>query len=405
MVRITLHRTPLTAGICVLAAAIVPPISFSQPASKFVADDEQRQLVDAINEIRAQEGPYSADLLDPYSALAVLYRESGDRRLAAAAIEQALQIVRANYGLRSLEQAPLLREQVLNDKASGHPEIAWTREQELLDLVRRHPDDLRTVPILREMGAERMDVLERYLAGQFPAEITLGCFYDPIPYDDVGSCYSGSKRDVVNSLLDDAWTRYFDAIKVLHRNRLYSSDELHDLEMELVRSSYAHDGFGVGRASLRRLFSYEVAKGAPRSSQIDALVQLADWDLLFVSARGAPLDLYEVAYAYLKLEETAQESIERVFSPDIPVVLPAFLPNPLMPDNTREHTGYIDVAFELTKFGQSRNIEIVGATENATRAAKEELVHLISRSRFRPRVTNGEFARTPPIVVRYYLRD
>ena len=405
MVSIALHRTPLTAGICVLAATIAPSISFSQPASPFVADDEQRQLVDAINEIRAQDGPYSADLLDPFTALAVLYRESGDRGLATAAIERALQIARANYGLRSLEQAPLLREQVLNEKASGNAETAWTLEQELLALVSRHPDDLRTVPILREMGDKRMDVLERYLAGQFPPEITLGCFYDPIPYDDVGSCYSGSKRVVVNSLLDDAWTHYFDAIKVLHRNKLYSSDELHELEMGLVRSSYAHAGYGVGRASLRRLFSYEIAKEAPFSSQVDALVQLADWDLLFVSNRGAPLDLYEAAYGYLKVEETAQESIEHLFSPDIPVVLPTFLPDPLASDETQEPTGYIDVAFELTKFGQSRDIEILGATGNATHAAKERLVQLISRSRFRPRVTNGEFGRTAPIVLRYYLTD
>jgi hypothetical protein len=405
MVGITLHRTPLTAGILVLAATLAPSIGFSQDLSPFVAEDEQRQLVDAINEIRAQEGPYSAELLDPFTALAVLYRESGDGKLAAAAIEQALQIVRANFGLRSLEQAPLLQEQLLNEKANGNAQMAWTLEQELLDLVSRHPTDLRTVPILREMGAKRMDVLERYLGGEFPAEITLGCFYDPIPYDDIGSCYSGSKRVVVNSLLDDAWTHYFDAINVLQRNELYASDELHDLEMELVRSSYAHEGFGVGRASLRRLFSYEVTTGAPLSSQIEALVQLADWDLIFVSNRGAPLELYTVAYEYLKLEKTGQESIERLFSPDLPVVLPTFLPNPLARDETQEPAGYIDIAFELTKFGQSRAIEILGASDNATNDAKQRLVHLVSRSRFRPRVTNGEFARTAPIVVRYYFND
>ena len=226
----------------------------------------------------------------------------------------------------------------------------------------RHPDDLRTVPILREMAAKRMDVLERYLGGQFPPEITLGCFYDPIPYDDIGSCYSGSKRVVVNSLLDDAWTHYFDAIKVLHRNELYASDELHDLEMELVRSSYAHDGFGVGRASLRRLFSYEVATGAPRSSQIDALVQLADWDLLFVSNRGAPLDLYEVAYEYLKLEETAKNRSNASSRRTYPSCFQRSCRTRWCRTKPREPTGYIDVAFELTKFGQSRDIEILGAT-------------------------------------------
>ncbi len=405
MVGITLHRTPLTVGIFALAATLAPSVGFSQALSRFVAEDEQRQLVDSINEIRAHEGPHSAQLLDPFTALAALYRESGDRKLAAAAIEQALQIVRANFGLRSLEQAPLLQEQLLNEEATGNAQMAWTLEQELLDLVKRHPSDLRTVPILREIGAKRMGVLQRYLSGEFPPEITLGCYFDPIPYDDIGSCYSGSKRVVVSSLLDDAWTHYFDAINVLQRNELYASDELRDLEMELVRSSYAYEVFGVGRASLRRLFSYEVMTGAPRSSQIDALVQLADWDLLFVSNRGAPLELYAVAYEYLKLEKAGQESIERLFSPDVPVVLPTFLPNPFARDETREPSGYIDIEFELTKFGQSRAIDILGASDNATNEAKQRLVHLVSRSRFRPRVTDGEFTRSARLLVRYYFND
>lgn len=402
---ITRHRTPLTVGIFVLAATLDPSVGFSQALSPFVAEDEQRRLLDDIDEIRAQGGVYSPELLDPFTDLAVLYRESGDSRLAAAAIEQALQIARANFGLRSLEQAPLLQEQLLNDAVKGNAQLAWTLEQELLDLVKRHPTDLRTVPILREMGAKRMGVLQRYLSGEFPPEITLGCYFDPIPYDDIGSCYSGSKRVVVNSLLDDAWTHYFDAINVLRRNELYTSAELRDLEMQLVRSSYAHEVFGVGRASLRRLFSYELMTEAPLASQIDALVHLADWDLLFVSNRGAPLDLYAVAYEYLKLEQAGQESIDRLFSPELPVVLPTFLPNPLARDETQEPSGHIDIAFEITKFGESRSIDILGASDNATSDAKQRLIHLISRSRFRPRVTNGEFTRSARMLVRYYFND
>ena len=405
MVCISVHRMPLTAGIFLLAAFIAPFATSSQNALPFGADDVERQLADTIDRIKTQEGPYSPNLVDPFRALALLYRESGNGTFAIATIEQALHIVRASYGLRSFEQAPLLREKILLEQDRGNVAEAWQLEQELLNLLSRHPVDLRTVPMLREIADKRIDVLEGYLDGQFRPEIVLGCFYDPFPEDDTGSCTSGSKRVVVHALVDDAATHYFEAIKVLLRNELYASGELRELETQLIRSSYSHGEYRIGRASVRRLISYEAVIGAPPTSQMDLVVQLADWDLLFATNRGPPLDLYERVHERLKLEETGQQAIDRIFSPEIPVVLPAFLPNPLVPDETKRRTGYIDVAFELTKFGQSRNVKILGATGNATDAAKEHLVHLITTSRFRPRVSGGQFARTAPIAVRYHLTD
>ncbi len=127
----------------------------------FVADDEERQLADTIDRIKTQEGPYSPNLLDPFRALALLYRESGNGTFALATIEQALHIVRASYGLRSFEQAPLLREKILLEQDRGNVAEAWQLEQELLNLLSRHPVDLRTVPMLREIADKRIDVLEQ----------------------------------------------------------------------------------------------------------------------------------------------------------------------------------------------------------------------------------------------------
>jgi hypothetical protein len=80
------------------------------------------------------------------------------------------------------------------------------------------------------------------------------------------------------------------------------------------------------------------------------------------------------------------------------------LPNPLASNETQESSGYIDIAFEITKYGTSRRIEILDTTTNATDAAKDRLVRVISRSRFRPRLTGDRFAFSP-VVVRYYLND
>jgi hypothetical protein len=92
-----------------------------------------------------------------------------------------------------------------------------------------------------------------------------------------------------------------------------------------------------------------------------------------------------------------------MFSPKTPVVLPSFLPNPLVSEQTPESKGYIDVAFEVSKYGKSEGIEIIGSTSNATDAAKRSLVRVIDRSTFRPRLTAGNVSEESPIVVRYYL--
>src|SRR5687767_6060630 len=104
----------------------------------------------------------------------------------------------------------------------------------------------------------------------------------------------------------------------------------------------------------------------------------------------------------LEQDGASQTSVEQLFGPPTPVVLPAFQPNPLARDATRAETGYIDVEFEITKYGRSRAVEILD-NANATHAAKQDLMTLIRSSRYRPRLTEGTFADATPVRMRYYL--
>jgi hypothetical protein len=72
------------------------------------------------------------------------------------------------------------------------------------------------------------------------------------------------------------------------------------------------------------------------------------------------------------------------------------------PCGAQPPTGHVDVAFAITKYGRARNVEILDAT-NATEADQADLVGLLKSSRFRPRLTDGEFADASPVVVRYEL--
>jgi hypothetical protein len=402
MVSFELRQTlEIAARLLVLAAVAAPYAVFSQRELDPGASDEQRQIVEQILGAQAQGGPFSAESIDPLRELALVYEERGDHALASAVIEQARQLVRANYGLHSLDQAPLLRQRIHNEEVRGNFPTAWDLEQDLLTLIRRHPDDLRTIPIWREIGDRRMQLLDRYLAGERPPQIMLGCYRG----QDIGSCHAGSREVAAQAILSEAYRSYGGAIRVFLRHEIYASDELRELEMELIRSSYEFGHYDVGRQSLRRLISYDVANSEPWLSRLNALIQMADWDLLFSPQKGVVLDTYLAAYEQLVRKGIEPQAIEQLFSPRIPVVLPTFLPSPLVSDETESSTGYIDVEFDLTKYGRSRRIEILDTTTNANDVAENELVRLIVLSRFRPRVTAGRLDHATPIVVRYYVNE
>ena len=427
----------LLSGIAVLGA--VPGTGFSQ------SESERVRIAEAIRAAEAKNGPRSADLIQPLTDLSQQYETEGRHALATAAVEQARQIVRANYGLHTLDQVSLIEQALENEQALGNLAMVEALEEELFDLARRHPADLRAVAIHRDLGARRMNLLRRFLAGEAPPEI----------YPEVG-WYSFTRDDVVSDLVSDAQSHYADAAAVLLRNDRYSSDELRDLELSIVRAgdvirqrnrpdTYAlgyrqyelqartntlwdlagsvssHDAdqrrqrvkymatrYHLGRESYRRLIAYDEtvsgpapADGAALARRARAHLDLADWDLLH-SANGVALDEYARVHEMLSADGQAEPLIEEIFAPPMPVVLPAFLPNPLETETSDRH---IDVTFEVTRYGEGRRVEILGATPDVSAAAKNELASLIKSSRFRPRVTDGEVARASLVVVRYYVGD
>jgi hypothetical protein len=460
--------------LVVVALGVTPGIGFSQAER---APDPAQRIFEAIEAAQAQEGPRSPALIQLLSELGTLYEAEGEHALATAALAEARHVVRATYGLHTLEQVPLIQQAVANQRALGNFAMVQALEEELLDLAERHPNDMRTVAIHRDAGARRVDVLRRFLAGETPGEV----------YPEAG-LFSFYRGDVIRQLASDAQIHFAGAAAVVLRNGLYSSDELRELETEIVRAGdvvrqrsrssirsappaapsmentfstasnnrlYRIDGdhafynpelvqrtsalsdlaargglqdapaalkgaatpaavghgmtsgYRIGRDSYQRLIAYdEAAYGssageAALRSRLEAYLRLADWELLY-SQNGAAFDQYAQVHELLTTADFGEPLIADIFSPPIPTVLPTFLPNPL---ETTPSARYIEASFEVTKYGESRRVEIVGAAPDVSDAAKEDLVSLIKASRFRPRVTDGKLGRVAPVVVRYYLNE
>jgi hypothetical protein len=451
------------------AAFVLTTFATAGPAAaaESDADGSQRQL-DQIQEMLSSASPFSAELLEPLTGLALLYQEADDHALALVALERAIQVLRVNRGLHTLDQVPLLRQKMRSEEARENHAAVWELEQQLLTLARRHSEDLRAAAVFAEIADRQMEALDEYIDGKRPPEVIYGCFYKQWPRGDGGSCIAGSRKIVVQGMLAEAQRNYADAIGVLLRNGLYGSEDLRELEMnllrgvDLVRTLY-YDGAAArplpmvpeyvgaesiepwrsriaavaqlaswelpyptgrsleaelsgnvvrkhlhmmspyhrGRQSLRRLYAYGAASSTSALGQAGAVVQMADWDLLY-SHNGQAVASYGLAHEMLERAAVPHSSIEELFAPATPVVLPAFQPNPLARDESRPSTGHIDVEFEITKYGRGRAVEIQAAV-NATDDAVDHLVTLIKSSRFRPRLVGGTFADASPVAMRYYL--
>jgi hypothetical protein len=361
----------------------------------------------------------------------------------------------------------LLRQLIDIEERRGNHGVAWRLEQDLLELLGRHPDDLRAVPYLREIAEDRLAVLAAFLDDEKPPQVEIGCFYKESVNSKSGSCASGGAKTVVHGLLSDAQAHYSQAIAIMLRNESYADGALGALEMDLLRvvarlrsfdgdprqshltvvprfaspdsyepwrsrsaaitqlakwtpsilpaaSSSDDDtieqrdaglkhSYYRGRQILRRVYAYAAANPNAELEQPTAMVLLADWELMY-SRRSEAMERYEKAHAMLAKHGAATAMIEHLFAPATPIVLPAFEPNPLARDETREAIGHVDIRFEITKSGRARRIAVVGS-ENATDMELGRVERLIASSTFRPRVVDNQFAESAPIAFRYHLYE
>jgi hypothetical protein len=177
---------------------------------------------------------------------------------------------------------------------------------------------------------------------------------------------------------------------------------LSELEGKLLRNSYDLRDYQTGRGSLVRLIYHDPENAEPMLRRIERLVQLADWDLLY-GQRPLAFDLYERTYAYLTQRDVAQASIDELFAPATPVSLPTFEPNLLAPELVDGATGYVDVVFDVSRYGRTSRIRVVDS--NASNAAQSRITRWLVNNRFRPRVAGGQVVDTSRIVARAYVQE
>jgi hypothetical protein len=334
----------------------------------------------------------------------LFYEENGDALLSTATTERVIAIIRANYGLHSLEQVPSVLRLARNAEARGDFQTVWNLEQRLLSLAERHPDNLNSVPIWRHFGDLRMDMLERYAAGELPPRMRFGCYHDNVTR--LSGCIAGSRSDAARGVLSEAHDYYRNAIDVLLRNDQYAGDEVRQLEMALAVSSFRYGRFFEGTAgcdrgleSLTRLHEYANRDPAAVEDRVNSLLQIAD-GMLVCRQNALALKVYEQAWELAHQEGLAPAAIESMFAPDKPIAVPSFMPGPLVAADAQGDDQSVEVEFELTRYGLTRDVDVL---ERKKPGVTGTVRRLIKGQRFRPFISDGEVRGSPRYVVRYSL--
>lgn len=354
--------------------------------------------LESIAAEESRNGPYSAELIELFTTLGLAHQEYGLHTNAVDALQRALQVKRVNEGLHTLDQVPLLRQLLASELAVGNVTEASELQERLLELAHRHLDDARAIPILRETGDRHVEAYERYLAGEAPPLATIN---GPTP----SMLYGAGLRQA----RDHYWT----AINSIWRADGYSHEELVALEQGLTRTFYLEAAarpdraerrewlYDVGRESHQRRLVYTVLNAGSAVDYAKAIIELADWTLLFAH-NGTSVRYYDDAYTLLIERSASDSEIDAVFPDDVAVRLPTFVASPLASTPSAQSRGYVDVAFELSKYGRARDIEVVGVSDETLEEAGKEVARTIAASRFRPKPTSLREAGTR-YESRYYI--
>lgn len=445
----------------------MPPLVASEDIEERGIDAATRQqmladidaYITAIGDNEEAEGPYSDQLTQDLFSAGLLYQKLEQHEEAVDFFVRAQNISRINAGLQdSMEQAPIIQSKTESLLALGQIRDADDSQDGLLQLYRDNygEESEEIVPALHAVGDWYMQAfLERSNIALISNRMNVQNFMSQTvsTADGVTGSNAADQMFAQNLTSTDepifklfqAQNNYFNAINILIKNKNYTHPEILDLERKLMTTSFlrthqenivyepdfylerktsatgtrldtsAQDimnssDYDVGLQSIQRSLSFVSVNPQRTYPQVaDAMLAEADWHMLFerkVVARRKYEEIYEFFTANPDFGVYAKDSVY----PDIPVVLPTFLPAP----NSRErlgipedadvsYFGYFDVSFSINRTGKARRIRINGQGGEVTRNMEIRLSQYLQNVLFRPRYDSEGRLDDDELRLRYYV--
>jgi tetratricopeptide (TPR) repeat protein len=419
----------------------------TQAGSYLIPDDLEataersiERYLENISAVEADDGPFAPALLEQYLSLGKAYQQNNEHTEAIEVLEKAEYISRINSGLFAAEQFVIVENLIGSYLATGETRKAFDRQQYLLFLNQQNfgEDSLQAVPVLRKLADWQMDSFSSAINAETPFTISIN--------SGGRGPRNATPREFAFSSLYLAQNTYFQAIRNLVNNNQLANPALPELELKLIEAVFLSANrrgllsdpdfymdprlvqtgsrimrrnlagnsvsFVNGRNAYLRMRIYEEHQATVNPLEVArTIIGLGDWHLLF-DRRTNAVKYYEEAAAYLRSQNVAEVAISNLLHPELPPQLPLFTALPhsrqkygMNTETMLPFAGYADVSFDLTRYGNVRNIEINSTTGEFSKNMERRLIRILRTTPFRPRMRDGKVITSDNIRIRYYYAD
>ena len=367
---------------------------------------------EAIADSEIMAGAWDNNLVEQLNSLGSLQQQKGDHPGAVETHERAIHVQRINSGLHTIDQTPLVEQMIDSYAAMGD----WTQVdvyQNYLFYIQRKfygNNDPRLIPALGDLANWHTRAFTMRQGESLAMRLS-----------SAQMLYRAAARMVeVHFGADDRYVEYLRGVA----RSAYLVALNQDLLRELARAQfrvpqetlrdmlYWHfpivpSGFRAGEDALLAIREYYLGREGEAEQLAEATAQVADWYLLF-NRRAPARNMYLEAWQAVAEEENADELRLRLFGQvrEIPVF--AFDDNEWMIENMGsmeniEEVDYdhIDLRFDVTQWGEVRNIETVGTHSPDTEPQQSRVRRDVRGSMFRPMLIGGENVRSDGNLFRY----
>lgn len=375
-----------------------------------------------------QEGAFTPALIQEYLDLGRRYQALGRHEAAIDVLDDAEYLSRINAGLDNRTLIDIAELSIPSHLALGQWQEIARRQEQLYRLTREHygPGSPELDPLLRQLAEWQLYSFRQGLRPQ-PVLSLNAPSIDP--------------RMLAFASLYRAQRFYAEAIDNQLQRRVVRASDLLALERQFVRTLYlgavrqglldnpdfyigsrgsrtgSHlrrpeaqgytTGYLNGRASFTRMHMYATHLRLAPLERARIMVEEADWQLLF-GHHGRAVAMYRNALQYMQDNGIAPEQQAALLASDTPPQLPAFMPLPhsrahfgLPADAKLQWQGWIEVSFELSRYGNLRRLRVEDQSEGTDKAVTRRLRRLLHANPFRPYIVPEDSTDEPP---RYTLR-
>jgi len=394
----------------------LPPPLLSLVPEEDEEFQRRAQVIDdyanAISRIELMGGAWDQSLVEELSALGGLQQQQGDHQAAIETLSRAMHVNRINDGLHTLGQVPVVEQMIRSYTALADWESVDLYQNYLYFVQHKAfgRNDPRLIPVLHDLGQWNIEAFNLGFGEPLGVRLSRAQLLFNTAASMVGIHFGRDDARYVSYLRSLANSAYLVALHPDYMREIGRPEyrAQRDLLWQQLNAPGRREprGFQVGLDALQEVVNYYRDNGESRYALAEALVNLADWHLMFDRYRSAEQH-YTEAWSVLEESENSAELLDQLFGQVVPIPTFARLPTNLVigssasQERVELRQDYADVRLDLTRDGAPRNVEVISPETDANRRQLSRLRREVRLSIFRPRIVGGEMIASEGNLFRY----